>query len=95
MPPQSIDVTTLEDLKRQAIGRAEALGHRLQPFRTTKHDPLCYVSFCDGCRQMVIVSLEHVPSSDHAGTLYGYALEARCAAHTVEHAEAVAASHGR
>jgi hypothetical protein len=78
VPLQTIDPAALEDLKRQAIARAEHLGHRLQLFRTAKHDPLCYVSFCNECRQMVIVSLEG--GEEHRGTLYGYALEARCAA---------------
>ena len=73
----TLDPIALEDLKRQAIARAERLGHRLQPFRAAKHDPLCHVSFCGECRQMVIVSLEGV--AERAGTLYGYALEARCA----------------
>ncbi len=86
MPPQSVDPGTLEDLKRQAIGRAETLGHRLQPFRAAKQDPLCYVSFCHDCRQMVIVSLEHAGSNQPTGELYGYALEARCASHPAEHA---------
>ena len=94
MPPQTIiDPGTLEDLKRQAIGRAETLGHRLQPFRAAKHDPLCYVSFCHECRQMVIVSLEC--SGDRPGALYGYALEARCARHADEAEHGLATAHPR
>ncbi len=95
MPPETIDVTTLEDLKHRAVERAETLGHRLQPFRAAKQDPLCYVSFCHACRQMVIVSLEHTPSTEHTGALYGYALEARCLGSAVEHGEPAAVSHGR
>ncbi len=78
MRPQLIDPETLDHLKREATTRAEALGHRLQTFRTAKHDPLCYVSFCADCRQMVIVSLEHI-DNPHDRTLFGWALEARCA----------------
>ncbi len=81
MAPQTIDAEVLEDLKREAITRAENLGHRLQPFLGAKHDPLCYVSFCNECRQMVIVSLEH-GGEDHKGALYGYALETRCQGHS-------------
>lgn len=79
MFPDTIDQTTLEDLKHQANSRAGDLGHQLGPFRTAKQDPLCYVSFCVDCRQMVIVSLEKT-SDDREGALYGYALEARCQA---------------
>jgi hypothetical protein len=95
VPPQSIiDAGTLEDLKRQAIGRAEALGHRLQPFRAAKHDPLCYGSFCHDCRQMVIVSLERFDGP--RGAFYGYALEARCASQTVKGKEpSLASANGR
>ncbi len=75
--PLTIDAEVFEDLKREAIARAENLGHRLQPFLGAKHDPLCYVSFCNECRQMVIVSLDD-GSDEHKGALYGYALEARC-----------------
>ncbi len=74
MVPPAIDVTTVDDLKRHVIGRAADLGHHLGPFRTAKHDPLCHVAFCAHCRQMVIVNV------GQAGTLYGYALEAPCAA---------------
>jgi hypothetical protein len=84
---------TLEDLKRQAIGRAETLGHRLEPFRAAKQDPLCHVSFCHDCRQMVIVSLENAGSQP--GALYGYALEARCANHATEHAQPLASAQTR
>jgi hypothetical protein len=90
VPPQSIDPATLEHLKRQATGRAETLGHRLQPFRAAKHDPLCYVSFCRDCRQMVIVSLQQADSP--RGALYGYALEARCASQDAEHGHLLAAA---
>ncbi len=75
MPPYTVDAITLDDLKRQAIERAEGLGHRLQPFRGAKNDRRSVVSFCADCRQMVIVSLED------GGALYGYALEARCSVH--------------
>ena len=93
MPPQSIDPGTLEDLKRQAIGRAEAVGHHLRPFRAAKQDPLCYVSFCHDCRQMVIVSLADARGSQPgAGVLYGYALEARCTSHATEEAALVSAN---
>lgn len=86
MPPHTMDRTTLEGLKRQAIERAAHLSHRLEPFRTAKHDPLCYVSFCADCRQMVIISLEHGDrDGDDRGALYGYALEAPCAAHSDGH----------
>ncbi len=78
MAPQ-IDPERLESLKHRATERAEHLGHRLGPFQTAKHDPFCYVSFCRDCRQIVIVSLEQ-QNDDHAGALYGYALEAACAA---------------
>ncbi len=78
MAPQTADPITLHDLKTQATARAADLGHRLEPFRTAKHDPLCYVSFCTACRQMVIVSLQK--EGDGSGRLYGYALEAPCAA---------------
>lgn len=78
MPPQAAGVATVEDLKRQAVERAETLGHHLEPFRTAKRDPSCFVSFCNHCRQMVIVSLDERP--DEQGVFYGYALEARCAA---------------
>ncbi len=90
MPPQSIDPATLDELKQQAVERAERLNHRLEPFRTAKHDPLCYVSFCSDCRQMVIVSLESRVDADR-GALYGYALEAPCAVSRDEHREAVLA----
>jgi hypothetical protein len=81
VPPQSVDPETLDHLKREATTRAEALGHRLEAFRTAKHDPLCHVSFCADCRQMVIVSLEHVDNPrDRA--LFGYALEAQCLGRT-------------
>ncbi len=76
MTPATLDPVTLEALKSQAIARADDLGHRLEPFRTAKHDPLCYVSFCNACRQMVIVSLK----KEGAAHLYGYALEAPCPA---------------
>lgn len=79
MAPQTIDPVSLDDLKRAAIARADTLGHRLEPFRTAKHDPLCCVSFCTACRQMVIVSIEK-DCDDRSGGLYGYALEAPCAA---------------
>ena len=82
MPPQPIDTAALDHLKRQAIGRAETLGHRLQPFRAAKQDPLCYVSFCHDCRQMVIVSLEH---DSPRAAFYGYALEAPCARQDADH----------
>ncbi len=70
------DVATAEDLKRQAIERAETLGHHLEPFRAAKRDPSCYVSFCNQCRQMVIVALDERGGEN--GLFYGYALEARC-----------------
>ena len=84
MAVQTIDPVTLDDLKRQAIARAGDLGHQLEPFRTAKHDPLCYVSFCTACRQMVIVSVQK-PAADQTGGLYGYALEAPCAASSGGH----------
>ncbi len=90
MPPQSIDPVTLEDFKHQAVERAERLNHRLEPFRTAKHDPLCYVSFCTDCRQMVIVSLDG-RTEDDKGALYGYALEAPCVVTRDEHHEAMMA----
>jgi hypothetical protein len=93
VPPETIDPGTLDDLKRQAIGRAETLGHHLQPFRAAKQDPFCYVSFCCDCRQMVIVSLEG--ARDRPGALYGYALEARCAGHTVEDERYLASAGAR
>lgn len=71
------DVETLDGLKRTAQARAERLGHRLQTFRTAKHDPLCSVSFCSACRQMVIVSLAQ--RGAERGALFGYALETPCA----------------
>ncbi len=81
MAPQTIDPETLDHLKREATTRAEALGHRLQVFRTAKQDPLCHVSFCADCRQMVIVSLEHI-DDPHNRAFFGYALEARCPGRT-------------
>ncbi len=92
MAPPTIDPVTLDDLKRQAITRAGDLGHHLEPFRTAKHDPLCYVSFCAACRQMVIVSLKK-DADDHSGGLYGYALEAPCAAPGPGHRSDLASAH--
>ena len=77
MPPQTIDPKTLDDLRSRAVSRAGDLGHRLEPFRTARHDPLCYVSFCTACRQMVIISLQK-DGADPSRGLYGYALEAPC-----------------
>ncbi len=90
MSPETIDIVTLDDLKRQAVARAVDLGHRLEPFRTAKHDTLCYVSFCTGCRQMVIVSLQD-REQERAGRLYGYALEAPCQAPAGNRSELAAA----
>ncbi len=86
LPPYAIDhdQSILDDLKGQAAERAARFGHRLEPFRTAKHDPDCYVSFCADCRQMVIVNIER-HGADENGALYGYALEAQCAAHGVVH----------
>ncbi len=94
MPLSTTDTVTLEDLKRQAVERAENLGHRLEPFRAAKRDPSCYVSFCNQCRQMVIVSFEERPADDQRA-LYGYALEARCAAHSDDSRHALASAPSR
>ena len=90
--PQTIDPVTLDDLKRRASARAADLGHRLEPFRTARHDPLCYVSFCAACRQMVIISLQKA-ADDQTGGLYGYALEAPCAASSGGPRSEVASAH--
>lgn len=84
MSPQQVP-DVLDELKREAVARAEHLGHRLQVFRASKHDPSCSVSFCADCRQMVIVALEK--NGEPRGSLFGYALEARCQG---EHAAAPA-----
>ena len=95
MAPQPIDRATLDDLKRDALARAHALGHQLEPFRTARHDPLCHVSFCAACRQMVIVSLTQ-EGEDRPGRLYGYALEAPCTASGAgRQSELAAAAHAR
>ncbi len=94
MPQSTVESTTLEDLKRQAVERAENLGHRLEPFRAAKRDPSCYVSFCNQCRQVVIVSLEERPADDQRA-LYGYALEARCVAHPDDSHHALASAQSR
>ncbi len=85
MGTPAIDVTTVDDLKRRAIGRAEDLGHQLGPFQTAKHDPSCHVAFCAQCRQMVIVSVAHASNDRRPGALYGYALEAPCAVAATHH----------
>ncbi|MGE5362357.1 MAG: hypothetical protein ACM3NQ_25355 [Bacteroidales bacterium] len=87
MLPQAPDPEALETLKRAATARAEELGHRLQVFRAAKQDPLCYVSFCTACRQMVLLNVtpraadthNAAHSSDPRQALFGYALEAPCA----------------
>ncbi len=87
MPPQAPDPDALESLKHTATARAEALGHHLQVFRAAKHDPLCYVSFCTACRQMVLLNVaprrderRALPAAnEHRQALFGYALEAPCA----------------
>jgi hypothetical protein len=89
VPPCTVDAITLDDLKRQAIERAESLGHRLQPFRGAKNDRRSAVSFCADCRQMVIVSLED------GGVLYGYALETRCSVHAVGTHQSLVAAGAR
>jgi hypothetical protein len=101
--PQAPDPDALESLKRTATARAEALGHHLQVFRAAKHDPLCYVSFCTACRQMVLLNVAprptdrhpSQPAGEHRQCLFGYALEAPCGVKTTadgvavrEHAEA-------
>ena len=94
MPPQSIDPATLDHLKHQAVERAARLNHRLEPFRTAKHDPFCHVSFCTDCRQMVIVALAPRPEDDQ-GALYGYALEAPCAVSRGERHAALVSADAR
>jgi hypothetical protein len=73
---QVADADTLESLKQVAVARAEALGHHLQAFQAAKRDPLCCVSFCRDCRQMVLLSLAAPAGSSSA--LLGYALVCRC-----------------
>lgn len=94
LPPHTIDRSVLEDVKGQAVERAARFGHHLEPFRTAKHDPDCYVSFCVDCRQMVIVNIER-HGKDETGALYGYALEAPCVAHSAaDHRQVAAAVDG-
>jgi len=74
------DFQLLDDLKSLAVDRASRQGHRLGVFRTSRNDPERYVSFCEACRHLVIIDLLPGPGVERR-RLYGYALEAGCAAH--------------
>ena len=72
-----LDRATLEDSERHAGTLAARRGHELGPFRASKQEPGCLVSFCTRCRHLVIVDFGRgEPAS--GPRFYGYALQSAC-----------------